>query len=166
MAEDTLDPLDKFVERFRMLSGWDRVIVGPPGGCADDPRASIQVIGPARGQTQGLAVSNWHFDVPHSLPNDQRHKYMRDTQAILAGLLNRDFATVEIVPYSMIEFARAVEARWPCPEATAMRERLEVQQPRDDQEDNRREYIAASEREATDSNGADLEFWAKEKKRQ
>jgi hypothetical protein len=102
----------------------------------------------ARGQTQGLAVSNWHFDVPHSLPNDQRHKYMRDTQAILAGLLNRDFATVEIVPYSMIEFARAVEARWPCPEATAMRERLEVQQPRDDQEDNRREY---SRRERTRS---------------
>src|SRR5215831_4703100 len=63
-------------------------------------------------------VSNWHFDVPHSLPSDQRHSFMRDTQAILAGLLNRDFTTVEIAPYSMIEFARAVEARWPCAQAT------------------------------------------------
>jgi len=74
-------------------------------------RQVIQVIGPARGQTRGLCVSNWYFDVPHSLPGNEGHKYMRDTQAILAGLLNRDFPTVEIAPYGIIEFARAVEAR-------------------------------------------------------
>jgi hypothetical protein len=51
-------------------------------------RQVIQVIGPARGQTRGLCVSNWYFDVPHSLPGNEGHKYMRDTQAILAGLLN------------------------------------------------------------------------------
>jgi len=118
MAHDTLDPMDSFVDCFRMLCGGDHVIVGPaglPSGCADDPKAStdrrvIQVIGPARGSTEGLCASNWYFDVPHSLANQERHKYMRDTQAILAGLLNRDFGTVEIVPLGTIEFARAVEA--------------------------------------------------------
>ena len=74
----------------------------------------IQVIGPARGSTKGLCVSNWYFDLPHSLPSYERHNFLRDTQAILAGLLQRDFGTVEIAPYSVIEFARAVEARWPC----------------------------------------------------
>jgi len=65
----------------------------------------------------------------------------------------------------MIEFVRAVETRWPCPEATAIRERLETQQQRDDQEDNRREYIASGEQQATDSNGAELLlFWAKEER--
>jgi hypothetical protein len=58
--------------------------------------------------------------------------FMRDMQALLAGLLNRDFATVEIASYSsIIEFARAVEARWPCPQATATRERLEARQRHD-----------------------------------
>ena len=52
-------------------------------------RQVIQVIGPARGQTRGLCVSNWYFDVPHSFPGNEGHKYMRDTQAILAGLLNK-----------------------------------------------------------------------------
>src|SRR5215471_16910693 len=100
MPDDMLDPMDSFVGRFRMLCGGDHVIVGPPGGCANGKasidRQVIQVIGPARGQAQSLAVSNWYFDVPHSLPGHERYKYMRDTQAILAGLLNRDFATVEI----------------------------------------------------------------------
>src|SRR5690348_16881486 len=129
MPDGTLDPMDSFVARFRMLCGGDHVMVGPPGGCADDPKASmdrqvIQVIGPARGQTQGLAVSNWYFDAPDISRTDgaSRYLFMRDMQAILAGLLNRDFATVEIAPYSMIDFARAVEARWPCPQATATRE--------------------------------------------
>jgi len=63
---------------------------------------------------------------------------MRDMQALLAGLLNRDFASVEIAPYSMIEFTRAVEARWPCPQATATRERLEAQQGYDDDQECRR----------------------------
>ena len=94
-------------------------------------RHVIQVIGPARGETQRLSVSNWYFDVPPSWPSDQRHNFMRDTQAILAGLLQRDFATVEITPYSMIEFARTVEARWPCSQATAIRERLEARQSHD-----------------------------------
>ena len=116
MAYDTLDPLDSFVDRFRMMCGGDHVIVGPPGSAAqaNEDRQVIQVIGPARGSNEGLCVSNWYFDVPHSLPSCERHNFMRDTQAILAGLLQRDFATVEIAPYSVIEFARAVEARWPC----------------------------------------------------
>ena len=161
MPDGTLDPMDSFVARFRMLCGGDHVMVGPPGGSADDPKASIarqviQVVGPARGETQGLAVSNWYFDVPHSLPSDQRHKFTWDMQAILAGLLNRDFATVEIAPYSMIEFARAVEARWPCPQATATRERLEAQQRYDDDQDRRRrEYLSQRESEgATRRSGA------------
>jgi TorA maturation chaperone TorD len=81
---------------------------------------------------------------------------MSDMQAILAGLLNRDFATVEIAPYSMIEFARAVEARWPCPQATATRERLETWQRHDeDQERCRREYLSQRETEGvTRRNGA------------
>src|SRR5512142_1388008 len=98
MADDTLDPMDSFVDGFRMLCGGDHVIVGPPGRA--DPKAGmhrhvIQVIGPARGETQRLSVSNWYFDVSLSWPSDERHNFMRDTQAILAGLLNRDFATVE-----------------------------------------------------------------------
>jgi hypothetical protein len=133
MAYDTLDPLDSFVDRFRMMCGGDHVIVGPPGSAAQPnmDRQVIQVIGPARGSIEGLCVSNWYFDVPHSLTSYERHNFMRDTQAILAGLLQRDFATVEIAPYSMIEFARAVEARWPCAQATAIRERLEARQSQD-----------------------------------
>jgi hypothetical protein len=144
MADGMLDPLDNFVGRFRMMCGGDHVMVGPPGGCTDDPKVSmdrqvIQVIGPARGMTLGLCASNWYFDVPHSLPSHERHKFMRDMQAMLAGLLNRDFATVEIASYSsIIEFARAVEARWPCPQATATRERLEARQPRDEGQERRR----------------------------
>ena len=103
-------------------------------------------------------ASNWYFDVPHSLPSDQRHKFMQDMQAILAGLLNRDFVTVEIAPYSMIEFARAVEARWPCPQATATRERLEARQRHDEHEERKRpEYIVAREREGADDNTANPE---------
>jgi hypothetical protein len=142
MADGIVDPLDNFVGRFRMMCGGDHVMVGPPGGCADDPKVSmdrqvIQVIGPARGMTQALCASNWYFDVPRSLP--ERHHFMRDMQALLAGLLNRDFATVEIASYSsIIEFARAVEARWPCPQATATRERLEARQPQDEGQERRR----------------------------
>ena len=156
---DMLDPMDSFVGRFRMLCGGDHVIVGPPGGCANDPKASmdrqvIQLIGPARGQTQSLAVSNWYFDVPHSLPSHERHNFMRDTQAILAGLLNRDFATVEIAPSSLIEFGRVLEARWPCPQATAIRERLEARQRHEDDQE-RREYPSQRETEGvTGRNGA------------
>ena len=130
MAYDTLDPLDSFVDRFRLMCGGDHVIVGPPDSPAQAhmDRQVIQVIGAARGSTEGLCVSNWYFDVPHSLPSCERHNFMRDTQAILAGLLQRDFATVEIAAYSMVEFARAVEARWPCSQATAMRERFEARQ--------------------------------------
>jgi hypothetical protein len=130
MAYDTLDPLDSFVDRFRMMCGGDHVIVGPPGSAAQAnvDRQVIQVIGPARGQTQGLCVSNWYCDLPHSLPSYERHNFMRETQGILAGLLQRDFAAVEIALYSMTEFARAVEARWPCSQATAIRERLEARE--------------------------------------
>ena len=63
---------------------------------------------------------------------------MWDTQAILAGLLNRDFATVEIALYSMIEFACAIEARWRCPQATATKERLEARQRHDEDQECRR----------------------------
>ena len=128
MAYDTLDPLDSFADRFRMMCGGDHVIVGPPGSAAQAnvDRQVIQVIGPARGQTQGLCVSNWYFDLPHSLPSYERHNFMRDTQAILAGLLQRDFGSVEIALYSMMEFARAT--RWPCSQATAIRERLEARE--------------------------------------
>ena len=130
MAYDTVDPLDSFVDRFRMMCGGDHVIVGPPGSAAQAnmDRHVIQVIGPARGSTEGLCVSNWYFDVPHSLPSHERHNFMRDTQAILAGLLKRDFATVEIAPHSMIEFARVVESRWPYSQSAAIRERLERHQ--------------------------------------
>jgi hypothetical protein len=144
MSDGMLDPLDNFVGRFRIMCGGDHVMVGPPGGCADDPKASmgrqvIQVVGPARGMTRGLCASNWYFNVPHLLPSHERHQFMRDTQAILAGLLNRDFATVEIAPYSsIIEFARAIEARWPCPQATATRERLEARQRQDEAQERRR----------------------------
>jgi len=133
MAHDALDPLDSFVDRFRMMCGGDHVIVGPPGSAAqaNTDRHVIQVIGPARGSAEGLCVSNWYFDVPHTPPSYERHNFMRDTQAILAGLLQRDFSTVEITSYSMIEFARAVEARWPCSQATAIRERLEARQSQD-----------------------------------
>jgi hypothetical protein len=136
MADGMLEPLDNFVGRFRMMCGGDHVMVGPPGGCADDPKASmdrqaIQVIGPARGSTQGLCASNWYSMFRTPCQAYERHKFMRDMQAILAGLLNRDFATVEIAPYSMIEFARAVEGRWPCAQATATRERLEARQRHD-----------------------------------
>ena len=92
MPDGTLDPMDSFVARFRMLCGGDHVIVGPPGGCADDPKASIdrqviQVVGPARCQTQGLAVSNWYFDAPDiSRANGaSRYLFTRDMQAMLAG---------------------------------------------------------------------------------
>jgi hypothetical protein len=130
MPDDTLDRMDSFVARFRMLCGGDHVIVGPPGSAAQAKldRQVMQVIGPARGQTQGLCVSNWYFDLPHSLPSYERHNFMRETQGILAGLLQRDFAAVEIALYSMTEFARAVEARWPCSQATAIRERLEARE--------------------------------------
>src|SRR5438045_1676109 len=119
MPDGMLEPLDNFVGRFRMMCGGDHVMVGPPGGCADDPKASmdrqaIQVIGPARGSTQGLCASNWYSMFRTPCQAYERHKFMRDMQAILARLLNRDFASVEIAPYSMIEFARAVEGRWPC----------------------------------------------------
>ena len=124
-------------------------------------RQVVQVIGPARGQTQALCASNWYFDVPYSLPSHERHKFARDMQAILAGLLNRDFATVEIAPYSMIEFARAVEARWPCPQATATRERLEARQ----RGVTRTRSAGEREREGADGDAANLEFWAKEKER-
>ena len=154
MPDSMLDPIDSFVGRFRMLCGGDHVIVGPPSECADHPEVSmdrrvIQVIGPARGSTQSLCASNWYFDVPHSLPIPERHKYLRDTQAILAGLLNRDFASVEIAPHSsLIEFARAVEARWPCPQATATRERVEAQQRQDEEQERcRREYVSQRESE-------------------
>ena len=55
MAYDTLDPLDSFVDRFRMMCGGDHVIVGPPGSAAQAnmDRHVIQVIGPARGSTEG-----------------------------------------------------------------------------------------------------------------
>jgi len=50
MAYDTLDPLDSFVDRFRMMCGGDHVIVGPPGSAAqaNRDRQVIQVIGPPR----------------------------------------------------------------------------------------------------------------------
>jgi hypothetical protein len=77
--------------------------------------------------------------------------------------LNRDFATVEIT-HDVILFARAVETRWPCPQATATRERLEAQQRYDeDQERRRREYLSQRESEGVTGMTAELEFWAKEK---
>src|SRR5918912_3593621 len=110
MAYDTVDPLDSFVDRFRMMCGGDHVIVGPPGSAAQAnmDRHVIQVIDPARGSAEGLCVSNWYFDVPRSLPSHERHNFMRDTQAILAGLFKSDLAAGEIASHSMIEFSRAV----------------------------------------------------------
>jgi hypothetical protein len=67
----------------------------------------------------------------------------------------------------VIEFARAVEARWPCPEGN--RDEGRGLKPSSSgmmiQEDNRQEYIAAGEQQATDGNGAELLlFWAKEER--
>jgi len=53
MHDDTLDPLDSFVDRFRMMCGGDQIIIVGPPGCADPKavmdRHLIQVIGPTRG---------------------------------------------------------------------------------------------------------------------
>jgi hypothetical protein len=35
MPDGTLDPMDSFVGRFRMLCGGDHVIIGPPGSAAE-----------------------------------------------------------------------------------------------------------------------------------
>lgn len=160
MANDQIDPLDEFARKVRGLSSDGRhAIVGPPSSQGkDDPNRYLIEVAVAAAQPtpeSPFVCVSWHFEAG---AHDGRGGEIWDMWTFLAKLLERDFEAVERYG-NQLEFARAVENRWPSATATAARERLELQEHRCQEWEVRRgAYIAKRVQEGLTHIEAMMEF--------
>jgi hypothetical protein len=115
MNDSELDPLQFFVESVRSQIGGSDIVVGPVSRAGDDGSRVIEVVGGARepSAAQPFVSLAWTFKLPGA---DAAEKSDAEwgTWRFLADLLRRDFRNVEPCG-NQLDFARAVERRWPCP---------------------------------------------------
>jgi hypothetical protein len=160
MTESTLDPLDTFVRHVRtMAADNQQAVVGPVSYGGADNRYLVEVVVGAIDPTPNRPFTStvWRFEVK-PVGDDSTVMSAWDTWHFLGELLRRDFQSVERCG-NELDFARVVEKRWPCPEATAARERFELREQGRQAWDARRvTYIARRDREGAQYSEAYVEF--------
>lgn len=160
MAESVLDPIDDFVRFVRKIAADNQhVIVGPVSCSGAENHYLIEIVVAAIDATpdRPFATTVYNFEV-EAAGDDNTDTPAWDTWSFLAKLLERDFQSVEKCG-GALDFSRAVEKRWPCPEATAAREKFELRDRRRQEWDARRvAYIAKRDREGAEPGDAFLEF--------
>jgi hypothetical protein len=161
MTESTLDPIDDFVRQVRTIAADNQHVIvgsasiGPGGNNHYLIEVAVAAIDPTPNRPFTTAV--WSFEVTPA-GDESTVLSAWDTWHFLVGLLRRDFQTVKEFG-NELDFARAVERRWPCPEATAARERFAVKhRGRQEWEERRSSYIAKRQREGATYGKAYMEF--------
>jgi hypothetical protein len=159
------DAIESFAAKVRSHCGGGIALVGPVCSAGAADRLLVEVVAAARQPSPEASIVSlaWEFTIPPSPKGVEdlvRSRALWGMRSFLAGLLRRDFATVEVFG-NQLEFTRAIEKRWPSPQTKEARERMEAeQQRRDDWERRRVAYIAQRVREGAESHEAYLEFLA------
>jgi hypothetical protein len=127
MIESTLDPMDAFVRFVRTIAADnEHVIVGPASVGQRENHYLVEVVVAAINPTpdQPFVGTSWDFEVkPAGASGTVISAW--GTWRFLADLLRRDFQSVARCG-NELDFARAVECKWSCIEATAVRQQLEM----------------------------------------